>query len=100
MSFHMKVPDHLAGSIIDSIPQYTTPQQYASGRTTGLSNVNIGSMPVQSLGTTYDNRLGGSYPSYQYNTQNNKSTAYTNQYHPTNPNKAPKAYNSLMDLFR
>ena len=106
MSFHMKIPDHLAGSIIDAIPQYTTPQQYASGRTTGLSNVNgynntqYNSMPVQSLGTTYQNRLGGNYPSYQYNTQNNASTAYTNQYHPQNPNKTPSAYNSLMDLFR
>ena len=106
MTFHMKIPDHLAGSVINSIPQYTNPQQYASGRTTGLSNVNgyndtqYNSMPVQSLGTTYQNRLGGNYPSYQYNTQNNAGSAYTNQYHPTNPNKTPSAYNSLMDLFR
>ena len=57
-------------------------------------------MPVQSLGTTYQNRLGGNYPSYQYNTQNNAGSAYTNQYRPTNPNKTPSAYNSLMDLFR
>lgn len=57
-------------------------------------------MPQESLGTTYDNRLGGNYPSYVYNTQNNTGTAYTDQYKPVNPGKKPKPYNSLMDLFR
>jgi hypothetical protein len=98
MTFHMEVPDHLAASVVKNIPQYTNPQQYVSGRTTGLSNKNA--MPVQSLGTTYDNRLGGNYPTYQYNTQNNAGTAYTNKYKPANPDTKPSAYNSLFDLFR
>jgi hypothetical protein len=98
MTFHMEVPDHLAASVVKNIPQYTNPQQYVSGRTTGLSNKNA--MPVQSLGTTYDNRLGGNYPTYQYNTQNNAATAYTNKYKPANPDTKPSAYNSLFDLFR
>ena len=100
----MKMSEHVAKNLVGNVPQYTNPQQYANGRTTGLDNNNYNpyyqSMPQESLGTTYDNRLGGSYPSYVYNTQNNTGTAYTDQYKPVNPNKKPKPYNSLMDLFR
>jgi len=104
ISINMKMSEHVAKNLVGSVPQYTTPQQYASGRTTGLDNnaynPSYQSMPQQSLGATYDNRLGGNYPSYAYNTQNNTGTAYTNQYKPVNPGKKPKPYNSLMDLFR
>jgi hypothetical protein len=104
ISINMKMSEHVAKNLVGSVPQYTNPTQYASGRTTGLNNNNFNpyleSMPQESLGTTYDNRLGGNYPSYVYNTQNNTGTAYTNQYKPVNPGKKPKPYNSLMDLFR
>ena len=104
ISIKMKMSEHVAKNLVGNIPQYTTPQQYASGRTTGLNNNSYNpsyeSMPQDSLGATYDNRLGGNYPSYSYNTQNNAGTAYTNQYKPVNPGKNPKPYNSLMDLFR
>ena len=104
ISINMKMSEHVAKNLVGNVPQYTNPQQYANGRTTGLDNNNYNpyyqSMPQESLGTTYDNRLGGSYPSYVYNTQNNTGTAYTDQYKPVNPNKKPKPYNSLMDLFR
>ena len=104
ISIKMKMSEHVAKNLVGNIPQYTTPQQYASGRTTGLNNNSYNpsyeSMPQDSLGATYDNRLGGDYPSYSYNTQNNAGTAYTDQYKPVNPGKNPKPYNSLMDLFR
>ena len=104
ISIKMKMSEHVAKNLVGNIPQYTTPQQYASGRTTGLNNNSYNpsyqSMPQDSLGATYDNRLGGNYPSYSYNTQNNRGTAYTDQYKPVNPGKKPKPYNSLMDLFR
>ena len=104
ISIKMKMSEHVAKNLVGNIPQYTNPQQYASGRTTGLDNNSYNpsyqSMPQKSLGATYDNRLGGNYPSYSYNTQNNAGTAYTDQYKPVNPGKKPKPYNSLMDLFR
>lgn len=104
ISIKMKMSEHVAKNLVGNIPQYTTPQQYASGRTTGLDNNSYNpsyeSNPEESLGATYDNRLGGDYPSYSYNTQNNAGTAYTDQYKPVNPGKNPKPYNSLMDLFR
>lgn len=104
ISIKMKMSEHVAKNLVGNIPQYTNPQQYASGRTTGLNNNSYNpsyqSMPQDSLGATYDNRLGGNYPSYSYNTQNNRGTAYTDQYKPANPGKKPKPYNSLMDLFR
>ena len=104
ISINMKMSEHVAKNLVGSVPQYTVPQQYATGRTTGLDNNTYNpsyqAMPQESLGTTYDNRLGGNYPTYSYNTQNNTGTAYTNQYKPVNPDKKPTPYNSLMDLFR
>ena len=104
ISINMKMSEHVAKNLVGSVPQYTVPQQYATGRTTGLDNNTYNpsyqAMPQESLGTTYDNRLGGNYPTYSYNIQNNTGTAYTNQYKPVNPDKKPTPYNSLMDLFR
>ena len=103
VSLNIKMSEHVGKMIASSIPQYTNPQQYASGRTTGIlpqGSGYYGEMPVESLGTTYDNRLGGNYPSYDYNKNNNAGTAYTNMYKPVNPQAKPAAYNSLMDLFK
>ncbi len=103
VSLNIKMSEHVGKMIASSIPQYTNPQQYVSGRTTGIlpqGSGHYGEMPVESLGTTYDNRLGGNYPSYDYNKNNNSGTAYTNMYKPVNPEAKPSAYNSLMDLFK
>ena len=87
---------NLRQQYVSNVPRYTYPSQYTSGQTNNM----YGNIPTQSLGTTYDNRLGGNYPSYRYNVANSTGTAYTNQYHPVSPAKKPTPYNSLMDFFR